>query len=334
MMKLNWDDMRFFLVLCRTQSFVAAGSELKVTHSTVSRRLSALEASLQTQLFTRTERGCRLTPAGEKLLPYAEQLETTVIRLEENVSGKNNQLSGAIRIGAPDGFGTCFLAPRFSALQRTHPALEVELIAVPMYYSLARREIDILITVKKPSGGNVIVRRLANYNFGLFATKKYLAERAPIVSREDLRRHRTIGYIDDLLYDQDLNFINEFHPGVRPQFRSSTLVGQKVAILADNGIGVLPYFMAHCEPTLVPVLPQVSAERTFWLQVNPDARQIARVRVTIDFIVAEMDGAAGILTEIPRPSLENGAPSGHFLATAGIPGQKEQEKGHGNPQEH
>jgi DNA-binding transcriptional LysR family regulator len=303
-MKLNWDDMRFFLVLCRTQSFVAAGTELKVTHSTVSRRLTALEASLQTQLFSRTEKGCRLTPAGEKLLPYAEQLESTIIRLEEDVSGKNNQLSGSIRIGAPDGFGNCFLASRLGKFQSMHPALEVELIAVPMYYSLAKREIDISITVRKPTAGNIIIRKLANYRFGLFATKKYLEGRLTIRSREDLRNHRMIGYIDDLLYDQDLSFINEFRAGRRAQFRSSTLVGQKHAILADNGIGVIPYFMAHFEPTLVPVLPELSAERTFWLQVNPDSRKIARVRVTIDFIVHEMESSSFILMEIPRPELE------------------------------
>jgi DNA-binding transcriptional LysR family regulator len=302
-MKLNWDDMRYFLVLCRTQSFVAAGTELKVTHSTVSRRLSALETSLQTQLFSRTEKGCRLTAAGEKLLPYAEQLETTVIGLEEDVSGRNNQLSGAIRIGAPDGFGNCFLASRLGKFQTMHPALEVELIAVPMYYSLARREIDILITVRKPTAGNIIVRKLSHYKFGLFATKKYLDGRPPIQNREDLRNHRTIGYIDDLLYDQDLDFINEFHSGVSAQFRSSTLVGQKHAILADNGIGVLPYFMAHFEPTLVSVLPGLSAQRTFWLQVNPDSRQIARVRVTIDFIVEEMEASKFIFLENPQPGI-------------------------------
>lgn len=299
-MKLNWDDMRFFLMLCRTQSFVAAGAELKVTHSTVSRRLSALETSLQTQLFTRTEKGCRLTPAGEKLLPYAEQLETTVFRLEEEVSGKNNQLAGAIRVGAPDGLGNCFLASRLCNFQSMHPALEVELIAVPMYYSLARREIDISITVRKPTAGNVIVRKLSNYKLGLFATRKYLEGRPPVQSRDDLRCHRMIGYIDDLLYDQDLNFINEFYTGLRVQFRSSTLVGQKYAILADNGIGVIPYFMAHSEPDLVSVLPNLSTERTFWLQVNPDSRQIARVRITIDFIVEEMEASKIILLEIPR----------------------------------
>ncbi len=302
-MKLNWDDMRFFLVLCRTQSFVAAGAELKVTHSTVSRRLSVLEASLQTQLFSRTERGCRLTPAGEKLLPYAEQMETTVIHLQEEVSGKNNQLSGSIRIGAPDGLGICFLASRLGNFQGRHPALEVELIAVPMYSSLARREIDILITVRKPTEGNIIVKKLANYKFGLFATRTYLQGRPAVLCKEDLGNHRTIGYIDDLLYDQDLNFNNEFHSGVRARFRSSTLVGQKHAILADNGIGVLPYFMAHAEPTLVAVLPNLNVERTFWLQVNPDARHIARVRVTIDFIFSEMESNKQILGEIPTSCL-------------------------------
>ena len=298
-MQLNWDDMRFFLVLCRTQSFVGAGAELKVTHSTVSRRLSALEESLQTQLFCRTEKGCRLTPAGEKLLPYAEQLETTIIHLEEDVSGKNNQLSGAIRIGAPDGYGNCFLASRLGAFQQSHPALEIELIAVPRYYSLARREIDILITVKKPAAGNIIVRKLADYRFGLFATKTYLQGAPPVENRDDLRYHRTIGYIDDLLYDQDLDFINEFHPGVRPQFRSSTLVGQKYAILSDNGIGVLPYFMAHGETDLVNVLAELRVARTFWLQVNPDSRQIARVRITIDHIVQQMESEKAIFLEPP-----------------------------------
>jgi DNA-binding transcriptional LysR family regulator len=300
-MKLNWDDMRFFLILCRSQSFVAAGAELKVTHSTVARRLTTLESSLQTQLFLRTEKGCRLTPAGERLLPYAERLETTILRLEEDISGKNNQLAGTIRIGAPDGFGNCFLAPRLGAFQGSHPALEVELIAVPMYYSLAKREIDILITVRKPSEGNVVVRRLSNYRFGLFATRAYLDQSPPIACKDDLRGHRMISYIDELLYDQDLNFINEFYPGGRAQFRSSALVGQKYAILADNGIGVIPYFMAHGEPTLVPVLPDLYAERIFWLQVNPDSRQLARVRATIDFIVNEMDSCRALFMEIESP---------------------------------
>jgi len=170
-----------------------------------------------------------------------------------------------------------------------------------MYYSLAKREIDILITVRKPTEGNVVVRKLSNYRFGLFATRTYLDQSPQITCKDDLRGHRMVSYIDELLYDQDLNFINEFYPGGRAQFRSSTLIGQKYAILADNGIGVIPYFMAHGEPTLVPVLPNLFAERVFWLQVNPDSRQLARVRATIDFIVNEMEANRPLFMEIEYP---------------------------------
>ncbi|MEJ5358813.1 MAG: LysR family transcriptional regulator [Desulfobacterales bacterium] len=297
---MNWDDLRFFIVLSRKRSFLAAASELRVTHSTVSRRLAALEAALQTQLFHRTEKGCRLTPAGEKLLPYAEQLESTIASLEEEVSGRDKTLSGAVRIGAPDGFGNCFLAPRLGRFQRLHPELEIELVAVPMYYSLARREIDLLVTIRKPAGGQIIARKLPSYRFGLFATKTYLLGHPPIRSREDLRGHRLIGYIEDLLYDEELHFLDEILPGLRPRFRSSTIIGQMNAILSDNGVGILPYFMAHAEPALVNLLPELSFERTFWIQYHPESRRIARVRATIDFIAAEMEASRAVLSGLPR----------------------------------
>ena len=298
-MQLNWDDMRFFLSVCRIRSFVGAAAELKVTHSTVARRISALEASLQTQLFQRTEKGCQVTPAGEALLPYAERLESTVIHLEEHVSGKDNQLSGCVRIGTPDGIGNCYLAARLSRFQDRHPALEVELIPVPMYYSLSKREIDILITVKRPAKGNFIARKLTGYKLGLFATGEYLSTHPDIKNREDLRGHRFIGYIDDLLFDQDLNFLDEFHPGMNSRFRTSTVIAQMNAVLAGSGIGVIPYFMAHGKDHLVPVLPGLNIERGYWLQVNPDSQQIARVRTTIDFVVRRIQSDSTLFHSLP-----------------------------------
>jgi DNA-binding transcriptional LysR family regulator len=291
---LNWDDMRFFLTLCRTRSFVSAANELKVTHSTVARRISALEASLQTQLFQRSEKGCQITSAGEALLPYAERLESTVINLEESVSGKDNQLSGCVRIGTPDGIGNCFLASRLSKLQNKHPSLEVELIPVPIYYSLSKREIDILITVKRPKAGKFIARKLTQYKLGLFATREYLENRQEIIKKEDLRGNRFVGYIDDLLFDRDLRFMEEFCPGVTPIFRTSTVIAQLSAVVAGAGIGVIPYFMAHAEKNLVPVLPDKNIERSYWLQFNPDSKQIARVRTTIDFIVNQIISDKGL----------------------------------------
>jgi DNA-binding transcriptional LysR family regulator len=282
-----------------SRSFVSAANELKVTHSTVARRLSALETSLQTQLFQRSEKGCQITPAGEALLPYAERLESTVINLEESVAGKDNQLSGCVRIGTPDGIGNCFLASRLSKLQGKHPSLEVELIPVPMYYSLSKREIDILITVKRPAAGRYIARKLTQYKLGLFATREYLENRQEIIKREDLRGHRFVGYIDDLLFDQDLRFMEEFYPGVTPIFRTSTVIGQLSAVVAGAGIGVIPYFMAHAEKNLVPVLPDQNIERSYWLQFNPDSKQITRVRMTIDFIVNQIRGGKDLFLNLP-----------------------------------
>lgn len=288
-MTRNWDDLRFFLALCRHQSFVSAALELKVTHSTVARRISALEASLQTQLFQRSEKGCRLTPAGETLLPYAELLESTILNLQETVSGRNNQLLGTIRIAAPDGIGNCFLASCLMKFQSMHPSLEVELVAAPIYYSLSKREIDILITVKKPTVGNIITRKLISYKLGLFTTAEYMKDKPEIKTRDDLRKHRVIAYIDDLLFDQDLRFMEEIVPGIRTSFRSSTVVTQMNAIITGGGIGVLPYFMANRVSSLIPVLPEKHLERGFWLQVNPDSRQLARVRTTIDFLVSQFN---------------------------------------------
>ncbi len=283
-METNWDDLRYFLTLCRARSFVAAAAQLKVTHSTVARRISALEARLETQLFLRTEKGCQMTPEGHALFPYAENLERTVINFEAQVAGRDNQLSGCVRIGTPDGIGNYYLASRLAQFQKQHPALEIELIPVPRYYSLSKREIDILITVKRPERGKVVARKLILYKLGLFASKAYLDKVRPIKNQADLTGHPFVGYIDDLLFDRDLDFKEDFSPVGPSVFRTATILAQLKAVSAGAGIGILPYFMAHAEENLMPVLPDQSAERGFWLQVNSDSRHIARVRKTIDFI--------------------------------------------------
>lgn len=285
----NWDDLRYFLAVCRTNSFAAAAARLQVTHSTVARRISALEETLDTTLFLRTEKGCRLTPAGETMLPYAEKLETIVTSLEEDVHGKDSQLSGALRISVPDGLGSCFLAIFLGEFLKKHPLLEIDLIPVPMYFSLAKRETDIQIGLTKPTAGNVVVRKLSNYRIGLFASDEYLKTHGEIKTKDDLIKLDKIDYIRDLLYDDKLKFLNDFLPGQASRFHSSTIVGQMYAAAAGAGIVALPYFMAHTEPKLVPVLPDLYTERSFWLQVNPDTRQLARVRAVIDFIAGKME---------------------------------------------
>lgn len=298
-MNPNWDDVRYFLAVCRKSSFVAAATELKVNQSTVSRRISALENTLQTRLFERTEKGCRLTAAAEKLLPFAEKVETLLGGIGDNIAGENQQLTGTIRIGAPDGFGNYFLAPRINTFQDEHPELTVELQAVPMYFSLAKREIDLSITVEQPTSLNIIARRLTKYRLGLYATKGYLAGKPAIRNADDLKEHRIISYIDNLLFDNDLNFINEFFPGLQAKFKSTTVIAQKNAVFSGCGIGVIPYFMVEKKPDLVPVLPETYIERNYWLQVHPDSKELVRVRATMDFIIEQVEANESLFMNQP-----------------------------------
>lgn len=299
-MEQNWDDIRFFLAVSRASSFVSAAAQLKTTHSTVSRRITALEESLETRLFVRTEKGCRLTPAGDQLFPLAEKLEATVLAFQGKIGGKDNQLSGIIRLGTPDGLGNGFLAPRLCQLQREHPRLEIELIAVPRYYSLSRREVDILISLNRPTVKKVVGKRIICYRFGLFASRRYLEDSAPIASISDLASHSFVGYIDDLMYDKRLKFYDELYPALHTSFRSSGIIAQMNALKAGAGIGILPYFMARMEEELVSVLPEKYIEREFWYQVNPDSRQLPRVRKTIDFIIDQMRSNEDLFLSLPR----------------------------------
>lgn len=299
---MNWDDLRYFLALSRKNSFVAASTDLQVTHTTVARRISALEKSLQTMLFHRTEKGCQLTAAGEKLAPYAERLETTIIQLQESLADQNRQLTGSVRIGAPDGIGHGYLVSRLGLLRSMYRGLEIELIAVPMYYSLSKREIDILITVQRPTRGNIIAKRLTRYRLGLFATRHYLDGAPPIVKKKDLEEHVIISYIDDLLFDQDLNFMEEIYPGLTASFRTSTVVAQLNGVASGIGIGVIPFFMANAEPRLEPVLPEHSIERSYWMQVSPESRQLARVRTTMDFLISQFASEKHLFLSPPQLS--------------------------------
>lgn len=297
-MNVNWDDIRFFLAVSRTNSFVSAAQHLQVTHSTVSRRITALEEELESQLFVRTERGCTLTAAGEKLLSFAENMERHALGFQDQAAGNDRQISGKIRIGTPDGLGTCFLAYELNALMEKNPLLEVELVSVPIYYSLSKREVDILITVKRPSIKKVVAEKITNYRLGLFGSKEYLDGKAGIETPDDLKKHRLVGYIDDLMYDQRLRFLEDILPDFKTVFRSSTLINQMNAIKAGLGIGVIPYFMAHFENDLVQVLPENYVEREFWVQVNPDSSQSHRVRETMTYIIDAIHSKNDLFTAV------------------------------------
>ncbi len=289
-MPLDWNDLRYFLAVARTGRLTSASRSLGTDHATVSRRVKAIEQALAARLFERSPRGYALTGAGERLLVHAERMESAAAQAQNEIAGENMALSGAVRIGAPDGFGTWFLAARIGALCRRYPDLDLQIVAMPRVFSLSKREADIAISLERPTEGRLVTRKLTDYRLGLYAAPAYLEGAGPVDGLDDLARHTVIGYIAELIFTPALDYLPQVLPQLRPQLTSSNLVAQFNACRAGTGLCILPEFMAAGDNGLVRVLPDdIALTRTFWLILHADLRDTARVRAVADFIVEEVE---------------------------------------------
>lgn len=287
--RFDWDDLQSFLAVARSGRLTLAARRMGVDHTTLGRRLASLEQALGASLFDRHATGYSLTAQGEALLANAETMEGMAMTIMEELAGSSAKLSGAVRIGTPDGFGSFFLAPRIGRLGAMHPDLEVQLVAMPRLFSLSKREADIAISLAQPDAGRLHARKLTDYELGLYASRAYLAAVAPIASVADLPAHRFISYIDDLLYTPELDYLPLISRDIRPYLKSASLVAQFRAVQAGSGIAVLPCFLVAGETDLVRVLPDaVKLVRSFWLVTHSDLRHLSRIRVTADFIAEEV----------------------------------------------
>lgn len=284
----DWDHLKAFLAVARTGKLTAAARRLRTDHATVARKIAALEAKLRTRLFDRSPRGYALAAEGGKLLALAEEIEGLALAAAERVGGAGAQVSGSVRIGAPEGFGSYFLAPRLARLIDRFPRLNVELIAAPSVFSLSKREADLVVALSSPKGGRLVARKLVDFELGLFATADYLKTVPPIRGRGDLVGARFIGYISDLLYAPELDYIRDIHPDIGAAIESSNLVAQLRATLAGAGLCILPAFIARLHPELRPVLPaEIRLTRTLHLVAHADMRGLERIRAASDFLAAE-----------------------------------------------
>ena len=288
---MNWDHVRIFLAVARTGQFLAAARQLRIDHTTVGRRIGKLEEDLSARLFERRTDGCVLTSAGERLLAVAERMESEILTGAELLEREEVSLTGTVRVGAPDGVGSYFLAPRLAALAQRHPELTVQLVPLPRSFSLSRREADIAVTIERPTEGRLIASKLVDYGVSLYAAQDYLAQTGPINNPEDLADRTLITYVDDLLYSQALDYSRMLERPPARRFECASVVGQVEAVRAASGLGMLHDHIAQRYPELVRVLPEIGAQRSYWLVSHADVRDLARVATLWDYITAEMRSA-------------------------------------------
>lgn len=277
--QLNWDDLRFFLEVVRAGTASTAAKRLGVDYTTVARRIRALEEAMGALLFDKSRStGFTLTQDGQHLVSHAETMEGAMQAACEQVSGTGSALSGLVRIGCTEAFGTYFVIPEMVAFQDRYPNISIDVLPVPHFISLSRREADIAITLERPARGPYVCSKLCDYTLSLYATPSYLAAHAAIEKREDLQGHRFINYIDDLAFSAQLLYLDEMVPGATSSLRSTSVIAQYHAALQGRALAILPCFVAAGDPRLVAVLPdELSVVRQFWMSYSEDLRRLKRV---------------------------------------------------------
>lgn len=300
----DWDDLRIFLALARAESLGRAGVALRMDPATVGRRIARLEEGLGRRLFTRSAQGYALTGDGARLLPHAQVVETAMLAAADVTPDSEGVLSGLIRIGAPDGCANYLLPQVVAAICAENPALEVQIVALPRVFNLSRREADMAIGVSPPDAGRLLVQKITDYRLHLAASTRYLDAHPPIAHLSDLKEHRLIGYIPDMIFDRELDYLAQLGLDHVPMTSNSVAV-QFNLIRQGAGIGVVHDFALPADPQMHRVLPEAfSLTRSFYLIRQADDRRVARLNLFATALVA------GIRHEVARlEGLPQAAPS-------------------------
>jgi DNA-binding transcriptional LysR family regulator len=294
---VNWDDLRYFLAVARTQTASAAAKRLNVDHTTVARRIRELEASLATVLFEKSRSGgFALTSEGQRLLSYADTIETTVQSASEQLTGGAHSLSGHVRVGSTEGFGSFFLAPQLARFAQAHPDISIDLLPVPHFVSLSKREADIAILLERPERGQYVHTKLCDYQLRLYGTPSYLESHPFPEKTVEIRGHAFLNYVTDLVFSPELLYLDRAIPNAKANFCTTSIVAQYHAALQGTALAILPCFMAEPDPGLVAVVPeQISITRHFWLCCREDLRKLRRISALWDYV--------RLAAEINRPLL-------------------------------
>jgi DNA-binding transcriptional LysR family regulator len=285
---VSTDDLRYLLAVARTGRLISAATLLGVDHTTVRRRIDRLEAALGVRLLDRGVDGWELTAIGRDVAERAAPLEHLVEQVVGAASGGDNRVRGTVRIVAPEGFGTLFVAPAVARLQAEHPGITVELVTSTRPLSLRGSGYDLAITVGSSASSRLTAEPLAPYSLRLYASPEYLAAFPPIRSLADLETHRLVFYVDALLTVRELDLAPVL-TGMHVGFGSTNVFAQLEATRRGAGIGLLHAFMGEGDPALVPVLPaEVDFRLQFSVSVRRDSLALDAVSIVREAITAEV----------------------------------------------
>ncbi|RQZ59654.1 LysR family transcriptional regulator [Burkholderia sp. Bp9004] len=285
---MNWDDARVFLAVHRAGTLREAAVVLDVDQATVGRRLTALEKALGAKLFLKTSSGYVVTQIGEDSLQAAEEMEQAACKFERRVHGSDDRLEGEVRVTTTDSLAMDFVVPAIRALRRKCPAIHVILTTSVQVLNLTRRDADLAIRTVMPENPDLVRRKLAEWEVGLFASREYLDAHGAPATGSAFDGHDLVVYQPSITSNQAHTLCGESMERGRIVAQVSSSLMLATSIRSGIGIGELPVYMAQEDDSLVRIWPDRTRAAPYqvWLVSHTDLNRTARVRAVTAEIAA------------------------------------------------
>lgn len=283
----NWNDLRIFLEVYRAGSLSGAARHLRIDVSTVSRRIASLERSLSAPVFERHPSGLKLTFKGKEILTSVEAMESQLLATAgAGVASLNQHLKGEVRIGTMEGIASFYLAKKLSDFSHQYPDLHVELITSPHQVHVNRREADVFLSFYPYEAKGLDIMPVGKFKLYLYASDEYIRNHGIPENKEQLKQHKFVSYIDDLVELDTVRWLDEIIANPQIVFSSSSMIAQMFAASGGCGLVMLPDFMHAEHYGMQKVLDQtLFSERVIWLSVHKELRFLPKIKTVIHFLV-------------------------------------------------
>ncbi len=289
----SWVDVRFFLVSAKAGSFSQAARKLRVTQSTISRRIEGLEQQLGVRLFDRVPSGAVLTSDGDNVLEVTRQIEDSVLEIQRRVLGSDERLQGLVRISLPEGLSTLWITPHLPAFQERHPGISLALKSSIRPADVLNMESDLSLWILRPQTPDLVAVKLGTLHLVPWVSRAYLERCGTPSTQEDLRHHR---FLDHAVYRFDEANCGHWVALMRAAKETAFWTNSSLSLISatQNGLGIalLPTYFCTCVNGIVPLDLAVRTHIPIWLAYHRDIRSAARVRIVIDWLKSLFDQRA------------------------------------------
>ena len=282
---LSWDEFRLVKAIADARSLVGAAETLGLNHSTIFRRLGAVEDALGARLFERSRSGYQPTAAGEEMVALATGISDSVVEFERRVAGRDVKPSGELRITTVDSMAVHLLPPVFARFRQLNPGVHLDVILAAQQLNLSRRDADVAIRATNEPPETLVGRRIGPIRWAVYASTKIVQEFGSKLMEEA----PWVGFGDSLGSPSGRRW-TERNIGQRRQvWRVNSVLSMAESIAVGAGAGVLPCFIGNkCSDLTRIGEPILELDIDLWILTHPDLRHSARVRAFTDYVGGEL----------------------------------------------